>query len=797
MEALRLLFLFLRGPTVALALTHKLPSLKPGLSLSVEKEGQLLVSQEGSFSSGFYRVGTNVYCYAIWFTNSAEKTVVWMANRDRPVNGKGSRLTLHRNGNLVLTDADGSIVWSTDTFSDGEVEVQLLETGNLVLINQAKEVIWESFDFPTDTLLPTQPLTRNTSLFSMRSRDTFSSGFYRFQFDDNNLLNLVYDGPVVSSVYWPLTVFFSRRTPYNSTKIAALNNMGRFRSSDNLKFNASDYGVGPKRRLTLDYDGILRLYSLDELTGIWEIAWLPSGVDACLVHGLCGEYGVCRYNPLPSCACPDGFDRNDPSDWTKGCSPSFNMSCAPAELGFMELLHTDYFGYDLNSYNIGISLEACKNACLNDCTCKGFGYALDGQGQCYPKRYLLNGYHMPDTAMIMHIKVPKGIMASQAGGEKLRTYDQLNCSTPEIVLRNINAGAENPNKNWYMKYLISFAGSVAVIEIVFIGLGWWFVFRKRIREELVNMGYIVLAMGFKHFTFGELKRATRNFREEIGRGGFGTVYKGVLDDKRIVAVKRLEGIILQGDSEFWAEVSIIGKINHRNLVKMWGFCTENDHKLLVYEYLENGSLDKILFSADSAMRLGWEQRYNIAIGTAKGLSYLHEECLEWVLHCDVKPQNILLDDHLEPKVTDFGLSKLFKDTNDMGFSRVRGTRGYLAPEWMINLRINAKADVYSYGVVLLELLTGKRASGFNLATAEGSGHNQMVQWFRLKIQEQELEEVIDPRLEKRCHKKEVQRMVRVALLCVEDDRDTRPAMSKVVELLVGEEELVPNEEMTD
>ncbi|RVW12651.1 G-type lectin S-receptor-like serine/threonine-protein kinase [Vitis vinifera] len=226
---------------------------------------------------------------------------------------------------------------------------------------------------------------------------------------------------------------------------------------------------------------------------------------------------------------------------------------------------------------------------------------------------------------------------------------------------------------------------------------------------------------------------------------------------------------------------------------MWGFCTENDHKLLVYEYLENGSLDKILFSADSAMRLGWEQRYNIAIGTAKGLSYLHEECLEWVLHCDVKPQNILLDDHLEPKVTDFGLSKLFKDTNDMGFSRVRGTRGYLAPEWMINLRINAKADVYSYGVVLLELLTGKRASGFNLATAEGSGHNQMVQWFRLKIQEQELEEVIDPRLEKRCHKKEVQRMVRVALLCVEDDRDTRPAMSKVVELLVGEEELVPNE----
>ncbi|VVA25358.1 PREDICTED: putative receptor kinase ZmPK1 [Prunus dulcis] len=789
MEVLKFLLLLLFAATVDWS-EAGLSSLRQGSSLKVEEEIDFLVSLNRTFSSGFYKVGTNASCYSIWFTNSVNKTVVWMANRDKPVSGRGSKLTLHRNGNLVLTDGVGSIVWSTNTFSDASVEARLLETGNLVLINQAKEVLWQSFDSPTDTLLPSQKLVRNTTLVSMRSQGTYLSGFYNFKFGDSNVLYLVYNGPQFSSAYWPKTdgtVFDIGRTPYNSSRLAILDEAGQFISSDNLMFNASDYGIGPKRRLTMDYDGILRLYSLDESTGLWEMSWVPDGVDACLVHGLCGAYGICTYKPQPTCSCPYGFSLNDPSDRSKGCSASFDLSNDATKSDFLLLPNTDYYGYDLDTYALGISFSACRNECLTDSRCKGFGYALDGKGQCFPKSFLLNGFHMPNTLQIMHVKIPKGFLSKDEVIKKLETYD-LNCSAAQVSLKTSNLEVEKSNKNRYMDYLVGFLSSFAIIETICIGLTWWYAFRKHAHEEFVNMGYIALAMGFKRFTYAELKRATDGFKQEVGKGGFGTVYKGVLDDERVVAVKRLDGI-LQGDAEFWAEVSVIGNINHRNLVKLWGFCADNEHKLLVYEYLENGSLDKILFTSDG--ELGLEQRYNIALGTAKGLSYLHEECLEWVLHCDVKPQNILLDDHLEPKVSDFGMSKLFKDIqgirdiNGMGFSKARGTRGYMAPEWMMNLKIDAKADVYSYGIVLLELLSGKSASILISALAkEYNECNQLAQCVTEKIRKEGLEEVLDPRLLGELDKKKLERLMKVALLCVQDDRSARPAMSKVVELLL-------------
>ncbi|XP_022145540.1 putative receptor protein kinase ZmPK1 [Momordica charantia] len=770
---------------VAEAAPPGLQRLTKGWSLAVEEENQFLISPDGTFSSGFYRVGNNSFCYSIWFAKSSDKTVVWMANRDKPVNGQKSKLTLGGDGNLVLTDADGSITWSSKTVTRQQIELRLLENGNLVLVNETGNFIWQSFDSPTDTLLPQQQFLKNSTLVSMRSPGTYFSGFYYLKFNDDNVLNLIFNSPSLSSIYWPdptVSVFDNGRTRYNSSRVAILSDLGRFESTDNLNFNAIDYGVGPKRRLTMDYDGVLRLYSLEESSGNWTVSWLPDGrLDACLVHGLCGEFGICSYNPLPTCVCPPGFTRIDPSDWSKGCKPSFNLTCDPNDADFILLPRTDYYGYDLLGYAVGVSVETCRNSCLSDCQCLGFGYSTDGLGQCFPKGSLRNGYRKPDSNILMHIKIPRGRAIPR---EEFDSSDLI-CSASEVVLDS-EIYEESRNKFRYMGLLVGFVSVVGFIEFIFFGFGWWNVFRKRVNEELVNMGYIALAMGFKRFTYAELKRATRNFKQVIGKGGFGTVYRGELEDGRVVAVKRLEGV-LQGDAEFWAEVSIIGKINHKNLVKLWGFCTEKHHKMLVYEYVKNGSLDKLLF-LNSSEELRLEQRYEIAVGTAKGLSYLHEECLEWILHCDIKPQNILLDEDLEPKVADFGMSKLFREINESGFSRVRGTRGYLAPEWMMNQKIDAKADVYSYGILLLELVSGKSASNFKSSTVyrDGGEWSNLVKWMIESVEEGNYrEKVIDPRLLKSNDMNKIEILLKVGLLCVMEDRNLRPAMSRVVELLTS------------
>jgi len=256
-------------------------------------------------------------------------------------------------------------------------------------------------------------------------------------------------------------------------------------------------------------------------------------------------------------------------------------------------------------------------------------------------------------------------------------------------------------------------------------------------------------------------------------------------------VKQLEGVS-QGHEQFWAEVSMIGKVHHMNLVRMVGFCAERNHRLLVYEYVENGSLDKYLFAESNDRVLGWKERFGIAVGTAKGLAYLHEECLEWILHCDIKPQNILLDMKFCPKVSDFGLAKLVDRDQAFSFSTIRGTRGYLAPEWAMNLPITAKVDVYSFGIVLLEIVTGR--CSLSSLTLQNYGH--LVQWVSAMMKEgKAMEEVVDPKMHGDFDLEEVERVLKTALLCVQQEKDMRPSMSRVVEMLSEQDVFTPTNSM--
>ncbi|KAL3825440.1 hypothetical protein ACJIZ3_021469 [Penstemon smallii] len=305
------------------------------------------------------------------------------------------------------------------------------------------------------------------------------------------------------------------------------------------------------------------------------------------------------------------------------------------------------------------------------------------------------------------------------------------------------------------------------------------------------------AGGPKKFSYSELIDATNNFSNQIGKGGFGVVYMGKLNDCRVVAVKCLKNIT-GGDADFWAEVTIIARMHHLNLVRLWGFCAEKGRRILVYEYVSNGSLDEFLFQnvkqETNKPVLDWDIRYRIALGVARAIAYLHEECLEWVLHCDIKPENILLGDDFCPKVSDFGLAKLKKKEDMMSVSRMRGTPGYMAPEWTRPDQITSKADVYSYGLVLLEIVSGSR----NFSQLDSKVESD--QWFFPRwafdkvFKEMNVEDILDHRIkhtyDSRAHFDMINRMVKTAMWCLQDRPEMRPSMGKVAKMLEGTIEII-------
>jgi serine/threonine protein kinase len=302
------------------------------------------------------------------------------------------------------------------------------------------------------------------------------------------------------------------------------------------------------------------------------------------------------------------------------------------------------------------------------------------------------------------------------------------------------------------------------------------------------------------FTHDEIEDMTNSFRIKIGAGGFGAVYKGELPDGSEVAVKRIEGVGMQGKREFCTEIAVIGNIHHINLVRLRGFCTQGQRRLLVYEYMNRGSLDRSLFRPTGPL-LEWKERMDVAVGAARGLAYLHFGCDQRIIHCDVKPENILLADGGQVKIADFGLAKFLTPEQSGLFTTMRGTRGYLAPEWLSNTAITDRTDVYSFGMVLLELVRGRKNRSEHVSDGGGEGSNSSngttgsssrgakSDYFPLAALEAheagQYAELADPRLQGRVVAEEVERVVKVALCCLHEDPHLRPSMAVVVGMLEG------------
>ncbi|KAE8023059.1 hypothetical protein FH972_008811 [Carpinus fangiana] len=337
------------------------------------------------------------------------------------------------------------------------------------------------------------------------------------------------------------------------------------------------------------------------------------------------------------------------------------------------------------------------------------------------------------------------------------------------------------------KIALAFGSSLGCICLLILGIGfllWW---RQRRNQQIffdVYEHHEELCLGnLKKFQFKELQIATNNFSSKnmIGKGGFGNVYKGYLQDGTTVAVKRLkDGNATGGEIQFQTEVEMISLAVHRNLLRLYGFCMTATERLLVYPYMSNGSVASRLKAKPA---LDWCTRKRIALGAARGLLYLHEQCDPKIIHRDVKAANILLDDYCEAVVGDFGLAKLLDHRDSHVTTAVRGTVGHIAPEYLSTGQSSEKTDVFGFGILLLELISGQRALEFGKASNQ---KGVMLDWVKEIHQERKLDMLVDKDLTNNYDRIELEEMVRVALLCTQYLPSRRPKMSEVVRMLEGD-----------
>ncbi|KAI9176647.1 hypothetical protein LWI28_005471 [Acer negundo] len=736
---------------------------------------QTIVSARGVFVLGFFKPGNSSNSYiGMWYNldKVSEQTVVWVANRDKPISDIYSSVLRITNGNLVLFDESQKPIWSTDLNSTttSSIEAVLLDEGNLVLRDRSDNLtdhFWQSFDHPGHTWLPGMKIGFNKRtkvnhlLTSWKNKEDPAPGLFSLELDPVDGSNQYFLLWNRSKRYWASGAW--NGLIFSSVPEMRLNYIYNYSFISDNDGRYFTYDVSPTflktepqftSRFIIDASGQIKqlywLYSDKAWIQFWSTPRQP-----CQVYAYCGEFGSCSEQTQSFCGCVPGFKPNSEHNWnllhdhSGGCVRETQLQCENNSLANREsdkFLANPDITLPEHPQSVAVrNITKCKTICFNDCSCTAYAYEDN---------------------------------ACSIWNRNLMNLQQLTKGDPNgktIYIKLAASEFSNPKKN--KETVIGVAvGSAALVLLLGLVVIVYLIRKKRIgKTEKAVEGSLVA------FAYKDLQNATKNFSEKLGSGGFGSVFKGVLPDSSVIAVKKLESIN-QGEKQFRAEVSSIGSIQHVNLVRLCGFCSAGSRKLLVYDYMSNGSLDSHLFDRKDSKFLDWKTRYKIALGVARGLVYLHAKCRDCIIHCDIKPENILLDAEFHPKVADFGLAKLLGREFSRVLTTIRGTRGYLAPEWISGVAITAKADVYSYGMMLFEFISGRR----NCEQSEDGEVNFFPTWAVNRIAEGgDILSLLDHRLEGNADVEEISRMLKVACWCIQDDENHRPSMGQVVQMLEG------------
>ncbi|XP_062175782.1 G-type lectin S-receptor-like serine/threonine-protein kinase At4g27290 [Alnus glutinosa] len=770
-------------------------TLSAGQSLSAS---DTLLSQGGMFELGFFSPGSSLKIYlGIWYKNFDEKNPVWVANRENPLSDQSSvSLNLSENGILLLFGSSSNIPFllTYSTFSGSNLtEAVLGNDGNFVLRDRSNKstIFWESFDHPTDTWLPGAKLGidkvtgKQKQLISWKTKEDPAPGVYSFWLDPNGS-NQYFLEQSRSQIYWRTGVWNEKTQTFANPELTSnvlFFNYSIVSNENETYFTYYFFDPSFRSKFVMESTGKIQLLAWLSGPLKWKLFWSQPGPQSD-VYGLCGTFGVYSDNVSSPCKCLKGFEPlstnyTSPSDWTGGCVRKFPLQCKNNRYANGKkdwFVKIPFLRLPVNSKAyLAASARNCEVACMNNCSCTAYVYNSSGYCAIW-ERDLLNLQQLSDGGEILYLRLAANERQSTKG-KKWKVWVALLVPTTGLILCLFIC--------FSTKGKLKLVGEKASSNNLLL-----FDFDTKldaINEEMnTNNNLKKKEKDFELplFSYESVSIATNNFSaiNKLGEGGYGPVYKGKLHRGQEVAVKMLSKGSRQGNEEFKNETILIAKLQHRNLVRILGCCIERDEKILIYEYMSNQSLDVYLSDPIKNKMLAWETRVHIIEGIAQGLLYLHQYSRLRIIHRDLKPSNILLDSEMNPKISDFGMARVVggNDTK-ANTNRIVGTYGYMSPEYAIDGLYSIKSDVFSFGVLLLEIISGKKNTGFY----NSSSLNLLRYAWELWVDDRSLE-LINPTIGYPSSSSLPLRFINIGLLCVEESPTDRPTMLDVVSMIRNE-----------